>query len=119
MICYTTPDQYLKGNQTTLFYTSAKTTSQVMDATQEEISTLIWIISGVLIREDSKDKKKMADKVKCVNLVIGKCCEKYNLHLISHENITSKMLSSKKLHLNGSGISCFAQHLKNFISNTC
>ena len=77
------------------------------------------IISEVLIREDGKDKKMMLEKVKRINMIIGKFCEKYNLHLILHENVTSKMLSSRKLHLNGTGISCFAQNLKNFISNTC
>ncbi|XP_066916476.1 uncharacterized protein [Clytia hemisphaerica] len=74
------------------------------------------VMSQVLVREDKPGMKSM---VKGINTVIDKFCEENNLYMIDHKNIIPKMLSKRKLHLNGSGISCFAQNLKCFILENC
>ena len=71
------------------------------------------IISEVLIRDD---KANIGAKVKDLNVMIESFCEQFNLHRITHKNVTRNMLSKKKLHLNGAGTSRFAQNLKKFIS---
>lgn len=70
------------------------------------------IISNVITRDD---KQGIQSEVNGINSVLHDFCEKYNLYLVNHDNITRKMLSKKKLHLNGTGISRFAQNLKEFI----
>ena len=74
------------------------------------------ILSKVVIREDKND---MHGKVKKVNSIIENFCKQFNLRLINHDNITSKMLSKKKLHLNGAGVSRMAQNLKNYVLENC
>ena len=71
------------------------------------------IISEILIRDD---KANIGGKVMELNSLIESFCEQYNLHCITHANITRNMLSKKKFHLNGAGFSCFAKNLKKFIS---
>ena len=97
---------------------TAKNLDAIRKLIQDHSPSTELTMSEVLIRED-KDKQKMAHQVQAINSIIDKFCEKFNLNMISHANITGKMLSSRKLHLNGTGISCFAQNLKNFISITC
>ena len=74
------------------------------------------IFSKVIIRED---KPEMNRKVESVNVLLEKFCEKHNLYILNNDNITKKMLSRKKLHLNGTGISRFAQNLKSFVTEKC
>ena len=74
------------------------------------------VISKVIVRDD---KPGISSRVENLNLVLESFAEKYNLFQISHGNITRKMLSKKKLHLNGNGISQFAQNLKNFVIKNC
>uniref|UniRef100_A0A7M5XK91 Scavenger receptor cysteine-rich type 1 M130 n=1 Tax=Clytia hemisphaerica TaxID=252671 RepID=A0A7M5XK91_9CNID len=74
------------------------------------------IFSEVLLREDRINSQSL---VKEKNKIIGNFCERYNLHFIEHNNISRKMLASKKLHLNGGGISTFAQNLKKFVCGNC
>ena len=74
------------------------------------------VISKLLIRED---KFGIKDEVDIKNALLQNFAERYNLYLLDHNNISRKMLSMKKLHLNGTGISCFAQNLKAFITKNC
>ena len=62
---------------------------------QQIIPETELIISKVIIRED---KKEIQSKVNGINQLLLDFCEKYNLYVVSHDNITRKMLSKKKLH---------------------
>ena len=82
----------------------------------ESSPTTELIFSQVLPREDKINSKSL---VKVVNNTISDFCDQYNLHFITHENINRNMLAKKLLHLNGAGISKFAQNLKKFIAENC
>ena len=112
--------QYLILHVGTNDVTSGCNTAENLENIQKMITDLSpdteLIISKLIIRDD---KPGMSDKVASVNRILENFAEKYNLFLINNDNISRKMLSKKKIHLNGSGISQFAQNLKNFINRNC
>ena len=95
---------------------TVKNLEKIREMIQQITPETELIISKVIIRED---KKEIQSKVNGINQLLHDFCEKYNLYVVSHDNITRKMLSKKKLHLNGTGISRFAQNLKEFITENC
>ena len=70
------------------------------------------IISELVNREDNTKAKTTVNEV---NKLLGDYCTATNLHLITHENITSSSLNRSNLHLNKYGSSIFARNIVNYL----
>ena len=98
---------------------TSKNLERIRDLVIEISPNTELIISNVIVRDDKNATKDMKNEVKLKNELLSKFCERFNLHLINHDNIGKNMFSIKKLHLNGNGISKLAQNLKLFITENC
>ena len=59
-----------------------------------------------------EDNSQAGQTVTEVNTMLENYCEATNMHLITHENITSRSLNKSKLHLNRYGSSNLAKNFK-------
>ena len=73
------------------------------------------ILSGLTTREDNPQAGQTVTEV---NTMLENYCEATNMHLITHENITSRSLNKSKLHLNRYGSANLTKNFKYFFNQS-